>query len=505
MKVSSELHYITGDIQHITTAFVIGVETQMRQAARAFLSAALARVPVRTGFAVAPFRNIAEASNIAGYASQLTRRKDLKSSFRKDRKLKKRKEELQNKRDLYLNFIREEQQNKLLGKQADEDFIRTVEIWVARLNSIIKRVEQKRQEIAQLRGEVFRSLKVARSARVRNIKVRRKGSYKKNRLQNTFEALRAKMQIEGQFIGNRLDPLRQRDSELSGVEYYRDGKSLVPKNPTTGRKYGTPPEKIFGRERQFLFTFNFENTIKYFRIEDEYGKNSPTAPWKAMLAGSEAFINYWRRYGFKRLPRFIFLPRRFGSEKNPGRDQVINLADLLVVSKYTVDGKLIKTETIKPASRAGTVGAQSKTGDTRPHTQGFDYPKPSGHVVTNPEAEKSYKGATRSNRRNSNRENNLRQLKLRAAERRLEKNLKKKEAKAKFEEIMKKKIDKQMELFDKLAKSLEKLRDRQEDYRKERERKKEEEAKNKAIADILANDPDAGFRFRKKGKGRKKR
>lgn len=490
MKVSSELHYITGDIQHITTAFVIGVETQMRQAARAFLSAALARVPVRTGFAVAPFRNIAEASNIAGYASQLTRRKDFKANFRKERKLKNFKKQVEQRRNFYATFLQQERQNALLDQQIDRDYERDLQSLVDKLESILERVRQKRLELARLRGTVIETLKANRASRLKTLKVRRKGSYKKSRLQNTFEALRAKMQLEGQFIGNRLDPLRQRDAELSGVEYYRDGKSLVPKNPTTGRKYGTPPDKIFGRERQFLFTFNFENTIKYFRIEDEYGKNSPTAPWKAMLAGSEAFINYWRRYGFKRLPRFIFLPRRFGSEQNPGRDQVVNLADLLVVSKYTVDGKLIKTETIKPANRVNTQ-QQKATGDTRPLTQGFRSTNAAGQATENPEAEKSFKTASRENRSTSNREKNLRNLKLRAAERRLKKNLKKAEAKAKFQEIITKKVNKQQEIFQKLVESIANLQERRKKY--------------KVTKLLLEDDPDKEFRFKKKKKKKKRR
>ena len=512
MKVSSELIYLSGDIQHMTTALVVGVEVQMRQAARAFLSAALAKVPVRTGFAAAPFRNIGEATNIAGYASQLTRRKDFKDTFRKDRRLKRLQEAARNKRDLYLNFIRDERSNAALNQRVDEDFIRTVETWTARLESMIERVKQQRRKLAILRGTLIQNLEAARSSRFKTIKVRRKGQYKKTRLGNTFELLREGMQREGQFIGFQLDPLRNKDKEanLEGVEYYRDGKRLIPKNPTTGRKFGTEPDKIFLRDRQFVFSFNFENTIKYFRVEDEFGKNSPSAPWKAMLAGSQAFIDYWKKYGFKRLPRFVFLPRHFSTDKKrgTGRDDVINLADLLVVSKYIVDGNTLKSETIKPADRSVISEYKRKEqGDNRPKTQGFSYPRPDGGTIENAEAESSFKKASRENRRNSNKENNLRQLKLRAAERRLKKYLKKQEAKAKFEAIMKKKINKQIELFEKLQESLANLKERQSSYSKKKKKdRKEKKANRESIADILAQDPDAEFKFGKKKKsGRTRR
>jgi hypothetical protein len=86
-------------------------------------------------------------------------------------------------------------------------------------------------------------------------------------------------------------------------EYYRHGAVKVLKTPTAGRKFATPPDRIFTKEGNKYF-FNYRVSIIYFRINEFFSNRfTPSAPWGSFEAGQKAFLEYMQNVGIKRLPK----------------------------------------------------------------------------------------------------------------------------------------------------------------------------------------------------------
>lgn len=102
-------------------------------------------------------------------------------------------------------------------------------------------------------------------------------------------------------------PSSKNDMKQAGakmpLDYYRDGTRKILKTPQGGRDFATPPNQII-TVSNYLYSFNFETFITYFRINDafENPKNKGT-PWNAFKFGLATFNNYLKTNALSKLPR----------------------------------------------------------------------------------------------------------------------------------------------------------------------------------------------------------
>lgn len=102
-------------------------------------------------------------------------------------------------------------------------------------------------------------------------------------------------------------PSTREDMKRAGaqmpLEYYRDGTRKILKTPQGGRDFATPASQII-TVSNYLYSFNFETFITYFRINDAFQnpKNKGT-PWNAFKFGRATFVNYMNTTAISKLPR----------------------------------------------------------------------------------------------------------------------------------------------------------------------------------------------------------
>ncbi|HUP80816.1 MAG TPA: hypothetical protein VM260_19855, partial [Pirellula sp.] len=83
-----------------------------------------------------------------------------------------------------------------------------------------------------------------------------------------------------------------REGRIGGGEYYYPNTGpKVRKTSTSGRQFATQSKDIFKWDGD-KYIFNYEVDISYFRINDQTGGRSPTAPWRAFEAAELVFVEY---------------------------------------------------------------------------------------------------------------------------------------------------------------------------------------------------------------------
>jgi len=86
--------------------------------------------------------------------------------------------------------------------------------------------------------------------------------------------------------------------------YYHSKGMRIRKTLENARQFSTPIAKIFQRESDLRFTFNYAVSISYFRINDATSNpRTPSSPWVSFLAGMRAFNVYISREAIKHLPQ----------------------------------------------------------------------------------------------------------------------------------------------------------------------------------------------------------
>jgi hypothetical protein len=351
MEINAEFFNFDVPFDKISKTLRDAINVQMRQAARAFEKAALALIPIDTGFAASPFRNIGEAvtSKETKVGPDIFRRKalrrvgkQLRALAKEERQIRKQQAMLQNASD------RQDHVNRVLRLQEQLEEER------ANIQELRRKL---REKAFKIRGENFGS-NLFKPGR----KIRRRGPQTPG---GAFFKIAALLRQGRQNLGfEHADELNE---EQPIPFYYYNGKK-VRKTPVEGHKFGTPPQQIFTQQGNRYY-FNFANKIIYYRIEDFYGKHS--GPWRSMQAGRDAFLNYWNTQGFKKLPFFGNLRVKGTSQDDKGEFGE-NLSELFITTVVKVSGTSISRTTIrgKPGSKPPSQKAKSENLSTRPKGQG---------------------------------------------------------------------------------------------------------------------------------------
>lgn len=85
---------------------------------------------------------------------------------------------------------------------------------------------------------------------------------------------------------------RERKTKIYVVEdewYYPPTGGKIRKDPEAGASLSTTKDEMFVKTDKGL-AFFFDSRVFHYTLEDQIGVRSPTAPWKTLQKGREAFI-----------------------------------------------------------------------------------------------------------------------------------------------------------------------------------------------------------------------
>lgn len=103
-------------------------------------------------------------------------------------------------------------------------------------------------------------------------------------------------------------------------KYYGDNAYGEIKSPELGASLATrfnSLETIIKKEGN-LFYFEFQTSVFHYTLLDLFGiRQNPNSPWQTFQTGKDAFINYMRTEGIKRLPKVTEFIERSVLEVNP--------------------------------------------------------------------------------------------------------------------------------------------------------------------------------------------
>lgn len=143
-----------------------------------------------------------------------------------------------------------------------------------------------------------------------------------------YEGIRGGVPVDtGMAAGSYLNISRMLDIVLSITpksdkikRYYGDNAKGQIKSPELGASLSTQfrSKDTIIKKRGNLYYFEFESDVFHYTLLDQIGiAKNPNSPWNTFQTGRDAFMEYMRVYGVKRLPKVSSYLERTQIEVNP--------------------------------------------------------------------------------------------------------------------------------------------------------------------------------------------